>query len=73
MKTFGILLIIVGIGLLVYRVFVYQKEKEIAGSGLSELNKKEKKPTYWTAYTGVLAIVAGIAIVIIEGNKQYKR
>lgn len=63
MKAVGIVLIIVGIAMLVFRGFSVQTEKEVVDLGPLEVNKKENKWFTWPVYTGAIAIVAGIIVV----------
>lgn len=69
MKAVGIILIIVGIVMLVFRGFSVQTEKEVVDLGPLEVNKKENKWFTWPVYTGAIAIVAGI-IVVASARKR---
>ena len=69
MKGVGIILIIVGIVMLVFRGFSVQTEKEVVDLGPLEVNKKENKWFTWPVYTGAIAIVAGI-IVVASAKKR---
>jgi len=69
MKAVGIVLIIVGIAMLIFRGFSVQTEKEVVDLGPLEVNKKENKWFTWPVYTGAIAIVAGI-IVVASARKR---
>ncbi|MGK2862831.1 MAG: hypothetical protein ACSLE0_12925 [Chitinophagaceae bacterium] len=69
MKTVGIVLIIVGIVLLLFRGFNVQREKKLLDIGPLEVNKTENKWIGWPVYTGAIALVAGIVIVIADRKK----
>ncbi|MET0464414.1 MAG: hypothetical protein ABW007_14715 [Chitinophagaceae bacterium] len=64
MKAFGIILIIAGILMLVYRGFSYQTEKKVVDIGPIEVNKKENKWIGWPVYAGGLAIVGGVFLIL---------
>ncbi len=69
MKTVGIVLIVVGIVLLLFRGFNVQREKKVLDIGPLEVNKTENKWIGWPVYTGAIAIVAGLVIVIADRKK----
>lgn len=69
MKTVGIILIVAGIAMLIFRGFNIQKEEKVLDVGPLEVNKKENHWFTWPVYTGAIAIVAGI-IVIVAGNRK---
>ncbi|MCG2617791.1 hypothetical protein LZZ85_26055 [Terrimonas sp. NA20] len=70
MKAFGIILIVVGIFMLIYRGFSVQTEKKVIDIGPVEVNKKENKWIGWPVYAGGLAIVAGVLIVVGQSKKK---
>ena len=69
MKPLGIILIIAGILMLVFRGFSFTKEKKVVDIGPLEINKKEKQSVGWPVYAGGLALVAGV-LVLVVGNKK---
>jgi drug/metabolite transporter (DMT)-like permease len=70
MKTFGIILIVIGIAMLIFRGFSVQTEKKVVDVGPVEINKKENKWIGWPVYAGAVAIVAGIVLVIADRKKN---
>ncbi len=70
MKVIGILLIVVGIAMLVFRGFSVQKEEKVLDIGSVEISKKENKWFTWPVYTGAIAIVAGIIVVVAGQRKE---
>lgn len=70
MKTVGLVLIIAGIAMLVFRGFNIQTEKKVLDIGPVEINKKENKWLSWPTYTGAIAIVAGIIIIAANGKRK---
>jgi UDP-N-acetylmuramyl pentapeptide phosphotransferase/UDP-N-acetylglucosamine-1-phosphate transferase len=69
MKTIGIVLIIAGILMLIFRGFSFTKEKKVVDLGPVEINKKEKHDVGWPVYAGGIAIFAGV-IVLVAGRKS---
>ena len=70
MKIFGIILIAAGILMLVFRGFNFTQEKKVADIGPLEINKKENKSVAWPMYAGVVAVIAGVAVVIFSGKAK---
>jgi len=66
MKIFGIILIAAGILMLIFRGFNFTQEKNVADIGPLEINKKENKTVAWPMYAGVIALVAGVALVVLD-------
>ncbi len=69
MKTIGIVLIVLGLGMLIFRGFSVQTEKKVVDLGPLEVNKKENKWIGWPVYAGGIAIVAGIILVVTDRKK----
>lgn len=69
MKTVGILLIVIGIAMLIFRGFNMQTEKKVVDIGPVEVSKKENNWISWPVYTGAIAIVAGI-VLVVAGRKK---
>ena len=69
MKTLGIVLIIVGILMMIFRGFSFVREKEVVDIGPIEINKKEKETVGWPLYAGAVATVAGV-VILIAGRKK---
>ena len=69
MKVLGILLIVAGIIMLIFRGFNFTQEKKIVDIGPVEVNKQEQKSVAWPMWAGGIAIAAG-AVVLLAGNKK---
>ena len=69
MKVIGIVLIVIGIGMLIFRGFSVQTEKKVVDLGPLEVNKKENKWVGWPVYAGGIAIVAGLVMVVADRKK----
>ena len=69
MKTAGIVLIVIGIAMLIFRGFSVQTEKEVIDLGPLEVNIKENKWIGWPVYAGGIAMVAGVIMVVADRKK----
>ena len=69
MRILGIVLIVLGIGMLVFRGFSVETEKKVVDLGPLEVNKKENKWIGWPVYAGAIAIIAGV-IIVASGRKK---
>ncbi|MCD6068282.1 MAG: hypothetical protein K0S33_3108 [Bacteroidetes bacterium] len=65
MRTFGIILIVIGLVMLIIRGVNYTQKEKVVDLGRLEINKEETKTVSWPLYAGGLALVAGIACVVI--------
>ncbi|MFT3910618.1 MAG: hypothetical protein QM737_14425 [Ferruginibacter sp.] len=70
MKAFGIVLIVAGILMLIFRGFSFTKEKKVVDIGPIEINKKEKKFVDWPMYAGGIAIAAGVVVLVLGSQKK---
>ena len=70
MKAIGILLIVVGIAMLIFRGFSVQTEEKLVDLGPLEVNKTENKWIGWPVYAGGFAVLTGIIIVVATGRKR---
>jgi hypothetical protein len=68
MKTFGIILIVVGIAMILIRGFNVVSSKKVVDVGPVEINKKENKWIGWPTYAG--AIIAVIGVVLVASDKK---
>lgn len=69
MKALGIVLIIAGVLMLIFRGFSFTREKEVVDLGPLEINKKEKESVGWPVYAGAVAAVAGVIILVAAKKK----
>jgi uncharacterized membrane protein HdeD (DUF308 family) len=69
MKPLGIILIVIGIVMLIFRGFSFTKEEKVADIGPLEINKKDKKSVAWPLYAGGIAVAAGVIIVLADRKK----
>lgn len=69
MKTFGIILIVVGAIMTIFTGFNVITKKEVVDLGAVEINKEEKTPIYWSPITGGIILVAGVVILLVGRKK----
>lgn len=70
MRIIGIGLLLPGIFLFVARGFNFKTKEEVVDTGTIEINKTETKTISWPRYAGGIAVVAGIAILIMARKKK---
>lgn len=69
MKTFGIILIVVGIAMILIRGFSVVTEEEVVDVGPIEVNKKENKWIGWPTYAGAVIAVVGVVMVVADRGR----
>jgi hypothetical protein len=69
MKTFGIILIVVGAIMTIFTGFNVITKKEVVDLGSVEINKEEKTPIYWSPITGGIILAAGVVILLVSRKK----
>ena len=69
MKTVGVILIVAGIVMLIFRSFTYTKEQKVVDLGPLQISEKQKETFNWPIYAGAVAVIAGIAVVLIDKKK----
>lgn len=70
MKVVGIILIVAGILMLIFRGFSFTQQKKVVDLGPLEINTKEKKSVGWPLYAGGIALAAGIIILVADKKKS---
>ena len=69
MKTFGIILIIAGIAMVLIRGFSVTTEKEVMDIGPLEVNKQENKWIGWPTYAGAIIAIVGVVMVVADKKR----
>lgn len=69
MKTFGIILIVVGIAMILIRGFSVTTEKEVVDLGPLEVDKKENKWIGWPTYAGAAVALIGVIMVVADKRR----
>ena len=70
MKILGIILIVGGILMLIFRNVSFTKEEKVVDLGPLEINKKEKKTVDWPNYAGGIAVAAGVVVLVMASRKK---
>ncbi|MBI3883776.1 MAG: hypothetical protein HY305_06085 [Sphingobacteriales bacterium] len=66
MKPLGIILIVLGIVMFIFRGFSFTQEKKLVDIGPLEINKDEKKTIGWPIYAGAVAVIAGVVVLAVD-------
>lgn len=69
MKTFGIVLLVIGLVMTVFTGFNMITKKKVVDIGPLEVNKEEKTPIYWSPITGAILAAAGV-VILVAGNRK---
>jgi hypothetical protein len=69
MKTFGIILIVVGIAMILIRGISVPTEKKVLDVGPLEVNKQENKWVGWPTYAGAAVAIVGVVMVLSDRRK----
>ncbi len=69
MRTFGIVLLVVGLIMTVFTGFNVITKKKVVDVGPVEINKEEKTPIYWSPITGGVLAVAGLVMILVAKRK----
>jgi len=69
MKSFGAIVIVLGILMTTLTGFNIVTRKKVADLGSVEITKNEKTPVYWSPITGGVLIVVGL-VLVIAGKKK---
>ena len=70
MRTFGFILIVVGILMIVMKGFSVQTDKKILDAGPIQIDKKENKWIGWPTYAGAAIGVVGLVLVLSSNKKN---
>ncbi len=68
MKTFGIILLAIGILMCIFTSVNFTQEKKVVDLGPLQVNRKENKTVSWPLYAGIGVGVLGI-VLILANNK----
>ncbi len=69
-RLLGVVLLAMGTLALIYRGFSYTSEKHTAHIGPLDFSVNEKKRLELPVWAGVVAIVAGAALLVIPGKRR---
>ena len=69
-RILGIVLIVAGILMFIFRGFSFTEKKKVIDLGPVEVNKEEKHNVGWPVYASGLAVIAGIADLLVDRKKS---
>jgi hypothetical protein len=69
MKTFGWVLLVIGVLMLVFRGINYSTKEKVVDIGPVEINKTENHFLGWPVYAGGIFTLAGV-IMVAAGSKR---
>lgn len=69
MKTFGFVLIGLGIIMMIYTGFNYVSTEKVVDLGPIEINAEKNHPVKWSPIVGIVLIVGGIVVFAINKKK----
>ena len=69
MKSFGIILIVIGIAMVIIRGVSVPTQKKVVDIGSLEINKTEHHWYGWPTYAGAIVAVIG-AVLLVSGKKK---
>lgn len=68
-KTTGIVMVIIGILMMIYTSFNYVTTEKVVDLGPMHMNVEKDNPIEWSPIVGVILLVGGIVLVVIDGKK----
>lgn len=69
MRTFAIVIIVIGILMLIVPGINFTKKEKVVDVGPIEINKKENKTVSWPFYAGAIVTVAGAVLLLVNKKK----
>ncbi len=69
MKTFGIILIVVGIAMIIFRGFNVTTTKNVVDAGPIKIDKQEDNWIGWPSYAGAAIAVIGVVLIVVDKRK----
>jgi len=69
MKSFGIILIVVGIAMMIIKGFSVTTEKNVVDLGPVKVDKKENRWIGWPTYAGAVLAVVGVVLIVSDKKR----
>jgi hypothetical protein len=69
MKTFGTVLLVIGIAMLLWSGFTYTKREKVVDAGPIHISADKEKTVNWPPYAGGILAVGGI-VLLLTGKKN---
>jgi uncharacterized membrane protein YidH (DUF202 family) len=68
-RALGIALIVIGIAMIAYTGFDYVTTEKVVDLGPIEINKEHNHFVQWSPVVGVVLLVGGIAVVVLDKKR----
>ncbi|MEQ7802363.1 hypothetical protein ABDJ41_21385 [Pedobacter sp. ASV1-7] len=68
-KPLGLILTILGIVMLVWTGFTYNKKEKIVDAGPIQISADKEKNVNWPPYVGGIVLIAGVVILVSSKRK----
>ncbi|MCZ4243719.1 hypothetical protein [Pedobacter punctiformis] len=68
-KTFGVILIFLGVIMLVWTGFSYTKKEKVVDAGPIQISADKQKNVNWPPYVGGIILIAGVFIFVTARRK----
>lgn len=69
MKILGIVLIVAGIVMMIFRSINFTTKEKVADIGSVEINREKEQTVNWPLYAGAVVTVAGV-IILVTSNRN---
>ena len=69
MRTFGMVLVALGIIMMIITGFNLVTKKKVADVGPIEINKEESHPVAWSPIVGAALLIGGIVVIATDKKK----
>jgi uncharacterized membrane protein HdeD (DUF308 family) len=69
MKTLGIILIVIGIGMFIIPGFSFNTTENVINAGPIEVNATKKNTVAWPNYAGAVSLAAGVILLVAARKK----
>lgn len=69
LRPLGIILSILGIVMIIYTGFNYVTTEKVVDLGPIKINAEKNHPVQWSPIVGIVLLVGGIVIVLIDKKK----
>ena len=69
LKTFGIILTILGIVMLIWTGFSYTQTEKVVDIGPLEVSAEKEKQVNWPTYTGGILVIAGVVLMLMDRKR----
>ncbi|HYG40158.1 MAG TPA: DUF308 domain-containing protein [Cytophagales bacterium] len=69
MKSFGIILIVLGIIAFIYTGFTYTQTEKVLDVGPLEVNQEKEKTVSWPPLVGIALIAGGVIAIVVDKRR----